>query len=235
MKDERIFEGTSDQLKEEMLTNIYFLDRFPLYTQIRQRFSTRVQHCRKVIRFTSDSASSDTAIPDSRNFCMQCYLSTKSLGYIVYVVILVTTELKAFESVAFESAMNASLFDITANSNNDVSINQPNRSGFYPKEFIGCIKATNDGLGKIKTDYIHSLRNHFQRLLGADSFGSIYGMKGLPCQFDIKCTQGTAFYNTGQMTLPMANFVTIVGENIEKNHTDSTGRVQTYNDIVYII
>ena len=171
---------------------------------------------------------------------MQCYLSTKSLGNIVYAVKLVTTELKAFESVAFESAMNASLFDITANSNNDVSIDMPNRSGFYPKEFIGCVKATNDDIGKIKTDYIHSLRNHFQRLVGADSFGSIYGMKGLPCQFEIKCSQGTAFYNTGQMSLPAANFVTIVGENIEKNHTDSTGRVQTYvllsyNDIDYII
>ena len=74
-------------------------------------------------------------------------------------------------------------------------------------------------------DYIHSLRNQFQRILGADSFGSIHAMKGLPCKFEMKCEKGTVFYNTGLMTLPINNFITLEGENMKRNHTDTLGKV----------
>ena len=91
--------------------------------------------------------------------------------------------------------------------------------------------------GELIKDYIHSLRNQFQRVVDGDSFGSIYGMKGIPCQFEIKCQKGTAFYNTGLMFLPYSNFITILGENIERKHTDSTGRVYTCTTacIVYTV
>ena len=86
-------------------------------------------------------------------------------------------------------------------------------------------------------EYIHSLRNQFQRVVYDDSFGSIYGMKGIPCQFEIKCEKGTVFYNTGLMFLPYSNFITILGENIQRKHTDSTGRVYTCTTecIVYTV
>ena len=99
--------------------------------------------------------------------------------------------------------------------------------------FIALVKAYDE----LIKEYIHSLRNQFQRVVDGDSFGSIYGMKGLPCQFEIKCEKGTAFYNTGLMFLPYSNFITIVGENIERIHTDSTGRVYTCTTefIVYTV
>ena len=58
------------------------------------------------------------------------------------------SELKAFGSVAVESPMDFSLFNITVNSKNDVSFDQPYPNGFYPNEYIGCIKVTNDDKGK---------------------------------------------------------------------------------------
>ena len=41
--NERFFEGTSGQLKEDRLTGlVIFLDQFPLYHQIRQWLSTHI-------------------------------------------------------------------------------------------------------------------------------------------------------------------------------------------------
>ena len=39
IENERFFEGTSGQIKEDRLTTVTFLDQFPLYSHIRQRLS----------------------------------------------------------------------------------------------------------------------------------------------------------------------------------------------------
>ena len=40
IEDERFFEGTSGQIRDNRLTSLTLLDQFPLYSQIRQWLST---------------------------------------------------------------------------------------------------------------------------------------------------------------------------------------------------
>ena len=148
-------EGTSDQLENRVSSELFFIDRFPFYSHIRQRFkifseNITMLNCNIVyVLRPQDILKLTVLAPNSLLFpAFWCHHR--------YVLELVTTVLgtgnlskfKVFESVDVESPMNSSLFNITANSTNEVSINHPYRNGLYPKEYIGCIKIINDDIGK---------------------------------------------------------------------------------------
>ena len=62
-----------------------------------------------------------------------------------------------------------------------------------------------------------------------ESFGNLYGLAGLPCQFEINCAKGTIFYKSGQATLPFGNYIEIVGTNIQRKENDYSGGVTMLN------
>ena len=68
----------------------------------------------------------------------------------------------------------------------------------------------------ITSVYVQSLHNEFRRT---------FDIKPLPCQFEINCADGTAFYQTRLMTMPFNNYIVIEGLNVKRNHFDFTGGV----------
>ena len=60
--------------------------------------------------------------------------------------------------------MNATFFDITSDSYNEISIPQQYQNGIYPKEFINCIKVYdeyNNDKGKL-TKYFPKPKNYLE-------------------------------------------------------------------------
>ena len=58
-----------------------------------------------------------------------------------------------------------------------------------------------------------------------DEFRRTFALKSLPCQFEIDCEEGTAFYQNRLMTMATKNYIVIEGSNVNRTHTDETGRV----------